>query len=458
MEQIKVLLGLTKYTSLDDDFADKFVHSYLSLSYIISFIIIFFNTYIIVPFECQFPQSWNDTYKQYGTEYCFINGFINLSNNSTNSNENNNLKINYYSTLTFMFFFLLICLLMSKYFWKYFNSIGIFNLQKITSKAKLLKEKNKTTNEYKKYLKNVVLVLKKCFGSVNKKQSNYSIFTIVYRILGDNYFSCIYIFYKTLEIFIILTQIYFISSTFGFNNFLIEKKIISLIYNNNYEVDPFPNEAYCDFFVNDYIIDSDEGIKILNINRKINCILKNNVIFQIVFFVNFLLLYFSLFTLIISFFIWLYRLTKTNSKENFIFKLMLLTKFPVRNSRYNIIKDIKYHIGNDGIFIFRMISSNIGSEIAAKILEYTFHDVFLINISDLDIKEDNQNLIEWTNYSIKVENDMLYNITKINKTERINSKIIDDVLNLYDKSDIEGLKEKGLKSILKKRKPCEKKK
>uniref|UniRef100_A0A0K0EMA5 Innexin n=1 Tax=Strongyloides stercoralis TaxID=6248 RepID=A0A0K0EMA5_STRER len=384
MDYIEGFFNINKRKTLDDSEADRIFHSYATVIFALFAILALTASFGYLPIHCQTPAEWASAWGQFAADICFVNGTTVIHKKDSQHKVSVEEKINYYQWVPYIFILQFVMFISTKKFWSYLNHVGPLNVRLLVNLAIGLQKYSPESDDYKERMETIIYHFKE---GINHKEYDkiasyqYPIGSVIYSFFSKitrSYLLFTYLLYKILEIAVILFQIKLISDIVGEGDIFYGPK---LFYDWTYRTPLqdsyyFPRMVNCTFDVRTY----PQGFKFrapaLPKTRKISCILTNNIMNEVLFILNWIILFTMLLIMTMSFLKWTVKLVSRSQKQYFIQDLILFTAYEKQANNLETIDKVINSVTDDGIFILEMIHKNASIGIAGSILENLATDIF----------------------------------------------------------------------------------
>uniref|UniRef100_A0A0N5C9T8 Innexin n=1 Tax=Strongyloides papillosus TaxID=174720 RepID=A0A0N5C9T8_STREA len=384
MDYIEGFFNINKRKTLDDSGADRVFHSYATVIFALFAILALTASFGYLPIHCQTPAEWASGWGQFAADICFVNGTTVIHEKDKQHNISVEEKINYYQWVPYIFILQFVMFISTKKFWSYLNRIGPLNVRLLVNLAIGLQKYSSESEDYKERIKTITYHFKEGIDHTEYDKIapyQYPIGSIIYslfrKISKDSYLSFVYILYKIVEIGVIIFQIKLISDLVADGDIFYGPK---LFFDWNYRTPLedsyyFPRMVNCTFNVRTY----PQGFKFrapaIPKTRRISCILTNNIMNEVLFILNWIILSGMLLIMVGSLLKWLTKFISNRQKKYFIQDLILFTSYGQQANKIAVIENVIRSITDDGIFILQMIHKNASVGIAGSILESLVPDI-----------------------------------------------------------------------------------
>uniref|UniRef100_A0A0N4ZC67 Innexin n=1 Tax=Parastrongyloides trichosuri TaxID=131310 RepID=A0A0N4ZC67_PARTI len=384
MDYIEGFFNVNKRRTLDDSGADRIFHSYATVIFALFAILGLTASFGFKPIQCQQPAEWASAWSQFATDICYVNGTTTMHKRGAQENVKIEYKINYYQWVPYIFVLQFIMFISTKKVWSYLNCIGPLNVRLLVNMAIGLQNYSSESEEYKERMKTIIYHFKEGINHTEyDKIALYQhpigsiIYKLFYKVSRKSYLSYVYIIYKVIEVIVICIQMKFISDIVAEGDLLYGPK---LFYDWNYRatIDDsyyFPRMVNCTFNVRDYPQGFNFRAPSIPKTRKISCILTNNIMNEVLFMLDWIILCGMGCIMVISFFKWTIKYMSLSQRKHFIQDLILFTSHEHQANKLAIINNIVDALTEDGIFILQMMHKNASVGIAGKILENLVPDI-----------------------------------------------------------------------------------
>ncbi|CEF60117.1 Innexin family-containing protein [Strongyloides ratti] len=389
MDYIEGFFNINKRKTLDDSEADRIFHSYATVIFALFAILALTASFGFLPIHCQTPAEWASGWGQFASDICFVNGTTVIHGKDNQHKIPIEEKINYYQWVPYIFIVQFVMFISTKKFWSYLNRIGPLNVRLLVNLAIGLQKYSPESDDYKERMKTIIYHFREGINHAEyDKIASYQypigscIYSFFSKISRKSYLSFVYILYKIVEIGVIVFQIKLISDLVAEGDIFYGPKLFyDWIYRTPLEDSYyFPRMVNCTFNVRTY----PQGFKFrapaIPKTRRISCILTNNIMNEVLFILNWIILCTMLFIMILSFISWTVKFLSSRQKKHFIQDLILFTSYEQQANKIVIINSIIDSITEDGIFILQMIHKNASVGIAGSILENLVTDILELKL------------------------------------------------------------------------------
>ncbi|TNN21420.1 Innexin unc-9 [Schistosoma japonicum] len=372
--------GLTKFKldagkfRRDDDFSDRFSHTFTSLLLIIFTLIISARQYIGKPIACWVPTEFTRAQEEYAESVCWVTSTYFIPTQEVNVPENiserENRKIHYYQWVPFIlmiqaFMFNLPCLIWRLFNWQ--SGIHLSSIMEVACEIEMIKdpETRKSNITY------VARHIEDALTSQREYRSGCSVrfkhclarsCCLWFGKRYGNYLICLYLITKSLYIFNVVGQFFLMNKILGTNYTFYGLDLLRDISEGYVwqESGNFPRITLCDFEVR----------KVANKHRHtVQCVLPINMFNEKIFI--FLWFWFILVAAVntSSFLYWSYKSSFRGTRIQFIRKFLKLRGALEPGDKKKTLTFVDTYLRQDGVFILRLTAQNAGELVASEIVE-----------------------------------------------------------------------------------------
>ncbi|CAH8642406.1 unnamed protein product [Schistosoma guineensis] len=372
--------GLTKFKldagklRRDDDFSDRFSHTFTSLLLIIFTLIISARQYIGKPIACWVPTEFTRAQEEYAESVCWVTSTYFIPTQDINIPENiserENRKIHYYQWVPFIlmiqaFLFNLPCLIWRLFNWQ--SGIHLSSIMEVACEIEMIKdpETRKSNITY------VARHIEDALSSQREYRSGCGVrfkhclaksCCLWFGKRYGNYLICLYLITKSLYIFNVVGQFFLMNKILGTNYTFYGLDLLRDISEGYVwqESGNFPRITLCDFEVR----------KVANKHRHtVQCVLPINMFNEKIFI--FLWFWFILVAAVntSSFLYWSYKSSFRGTRIQFIRKFLKLRGALEPGDKKRTLTFVDSYLRQDGVFILRLTAQNAGELVASEIIE-----------------------------------------------------------------------------------------
>ncbi|CAH8869617.1 unnamed protein product [Trichobilharzia szidati] len=372
--------GLTKFKldagkfRRDDDFSDRFSHTFTSLLLIIFTLIISARQYIGKPIACWVPTEFTRAQEEYAESVCWVTSTYFIPTQDINVPENisdrENRKIHYYQWVPFIlmlqaFLFNLPCLIWRLFNWQ--SGIHLSSIMEVACEIEMIKDPETRRSNITYVARHIedALTSQREYRSgcgVRLKHCLARNCCLWFGKRYGNYLICLYLITKSFYIFNVVGQFILMNKILGTNYTFYGLDLLRDISEGYVwqESGNFPRITLCDFEVR----------KVANKHRHtVQCVLPINMFNEKIFI--FLWFWFILVAAIntSSFLYWSYKSSFRGTRIQFIRKFLKLRGVLEPGDKKKTLSFVDSYLRQDGVFILRLTAQNAGELVASEIVE-----------------------------------------------------------------------------------------
>nr|QQY02540.1 innexin 8 [Cryptocotyle lingua] len=372
--------GLTKFKldagkfRRDDDFSDRFSHTFTTLLLVIFTLVISARQYIGKPIACWVPTEFTRAQEEYAESVCWVTStyFIPTKEVSVpvKLSDREDRKIHYYQWVPFIlmiqaFLFNLPCIIWRLFNWQ--SGIHLSSIMEVACEIEMIKdpETRKSNVTYvARHIEDALTTQREYRSGCGVKCRHFLARSccLWFGKRYGNYLICLYLITKSLYILNVVGQFFFMNRILGTNYTfygidLLRDLAEGIVWQ---ESGNFPRITLCDFEVR----------KLANVHRHtVQCVLPINMFNEKIFI--FLWFWFILVAAVntSSFLYWSYKSSFHGNRVHFIRKFLKLRDALEPGDKKRTYAFVDSYLRQDGVFILRLVALNAGELVASEVVE-----------------------------------------------------------------------------------------
>ncbi|KER33113.1 hypothetical protein T265_01004 [Opisthorchis viverrini] len=372
--------GLTKFKldagkfRRDDDFSDRFSHTFTPLLLVIFTLVISARQYIGKPIACWVPTEFTRAQEEYAESVCWVTSTYFIPTREVNVPVNladrEDRKIHYYQWVPFIlmiqaFLFNLPCIVWRLFNWQ--SGIHLSSIMEVACEIEMIKdpETRKSNVTYvARHIEDALTTQREYRSGCGVKCRHFLARSccLWFGKRYGNYLICLYLITKSLYILNVVGQFFFMNRILGTNYTFYGIDLLRDIAEGIVwqESGNFPRITLCDFEVR----------KLANVHRHtVQCVLPINMFNEKIFI--FLWFWFILVAAVntSSFLYWSYKSSFQGNRVHFIRKFLKLRDALEPGDKKRTAAFVDSYLRQDGVFILRLVGLNAGELVASEIVE-----------------------------------------------------------------------------------------